>query len=65
MASVPGPRPDRPLPSPGVPAEPARETEEDDRRSATPDRDDAPPWLPEPYQPGRETVEPHEAVPTP
>lgn len=58
MASVPGPRPDRPLPTPGVPAErPVREHEEDDQRHASPG-EDSPSWEPEPYDPERERVEP-------
>jgi hypothetical protein len=58
MASVPGPDPDRPLPTPGAPAqEPPREPDEDDRRVATPDREE-PAWMPQPYHPERETVEP-------
>ncbi len=59
MASVPGPDPDRPLPRPGAPAkEPAKEPDEDDRRIATPERQVEPPWMPRPYSPERETVEP-------
>jgi hypothetical protein len=56
MATVPGPRPDRPLPTPGVPAErPAREYEEEERKAAP---DDSPSWEPEPYDPEREHIEP-------
>lgn len=56
MATVPGPRPDRPLPPPGVPAE--RPTREDDNeRRAAPET--APSWEePQPYDPEREQVEP-------
>lgn len=57
MATVPGPRPDRPLPTPGVPAErPEREYDEDEERRAAPDS--APAWEPEPYDPEREHSEP-------
>jgi hypothetical protein len=55
MATVPGPRPDRPLPPPGVPAErPEREADEERRAAPEP----APSWEPEPYDPEREQVEP-------
>lgn len=56
MATVPGPNPDRPLPTPGSPAERPLETEEDDRREAGPE--ERPAWEPEPYDPERELVEP-------
>jgi hypothetical protein len=55
MATVPGPRPDRPLPTPGVPAERPAHEEEEERRAAP---DPAPSWEPEPYDPEREQVEP-------
>jgi hypothetical protein len=56
MATVPGPRPDRPLPTPGVPAE-RPEPEQDEERKAAPET--APAWEePEPYDPEREHVEP-------
>ncbi|MEX1182378.1 MAG: hypothetical protein WEF86_04030 [Gemmatimonadota bacterium] len=58
MATVPGPRPDRPFPPPGVPAvEPRRDPEEqeEERRSAP---GETPSWEPEPYDPEREQVEP-------
>lgn len=57
MATVPGPNPDRPLPTPGVPAE-RPETEEDERQVASPDQDDPPAWEPQPYDPEREYAEP-------
>jgi hypothetical protein len=58
MATVPGPQPDRPLPTPGVPEEPPHEREEEER-VASPSREDTDPsWLPEPYSPERERVEP-------
>jgi hypothetical protein len=62
MATVPGPQPDRPLPIPGAPAEePPREYEEEERREAAPQREGTDPsWLPEPYDPEREHVEPEE-----
>jgi hypothetical protein len=66
MASVPGPRPDRPLPTPGVPAEPERDYQEEDERHASPGRgDDTPDWAPEPYDPEREYVEPSAPVAVP
>jgi hypothetical protein len=60
MATVPGPQPDRPLPTPGAPEAPPYEREEEDRRVASPpDRQDTEPdWMPEPYSPEREQVEP-------
>jgi hypothetical protein len=66
MATVPGPRPDRPLPTPGVPAEvPEREYEEEERH-ASPDRGDrTPEWAPEPYDPEREHIEPTAPVAVP
>ena len=61
MATVPGPRPDRPLPSPGAPESPPYEREEQDRREASPSRENTDPsWLPEPYSPEREQVEPEQ-----
>jgi hypothetical protein len=57
MASVPGPDPDRPLPRP---AAPAQEPEREEQWEAAPD--EAPSWLPEPYDPAREQKE-REAVP--
>lgn len=63
MATVPGPDPDRPLPRPDAPGiEPQEEPSEDDRRIATPEREADPPWLPEPYDPERETIEPEAPV---
>lgn len=56
MATVPGPNPDRPLPTPGITEEPVRE-HEDDERHASPS-EPAPSWEPEPYDPERELVEP-------
>ena len=63
MATVPGPRPDRPLPTPGVPAEPERDSEEEETRRAAPDP--AQPWEAEPYDPEREHVEPGEPAMVP
>ena len=63
MATVPGPRPDRPLPTPGVPAEPEREYDEEDVRRAAPES--VPPWEAEPYDPEREYVEPAEPAMVP
>lgn len=55
MATVPGPDPDKPLPRPGEPAiEP--EYEPDEEQHASPD--EQPEWMPEPYDPEREFVEP-------
>jgi hypothetical protein len=62
MATVPGPRPDRPLPPPGVPQERPRE-HEDEERQASPG--ETPSWEPEPYDPDRETVEPAAPVGVP
>jgi hypothetical protein len=56
MATVPGPGPDRPLPSPGSPAERPLEREEEERREASPE--ERPAWESEPYDPDREVVEP-------
>ena len=57
MATVPGPRPDRPFPPPGAPAEePRRDAEQDEERRAAPV--ETPSWEPEPYDPERETVDP-------
>jgi hypothetical protein len=55
MATVPGPRPDRPLPTPGVTEEPPREHEEE--RQASP-AEPTPSWEPQPYDPEREVMEP-------
>jgi hypothetical protein len=55
MATVPGPRPDRPLPTPGVPAERPAHEEDEERRAAP---EPTPSWEPEPYDPEREHVEP-------
>jgi hypothetical protein len=58
MASVPGPDPDAPLPKPAAPAlDPEHENEDDERLVAAPERD-VPEWMPEPYHPDREIVEP-------
>jgi hypothetical protein len=62
MASVPGPRPDRPLPTPGVPAERPEQYEEEDRHASP---GEAPSWEPEPYDPEREYVEPEAPVAVP
>jgi hypothetical protein len=68
MATIPGPRPDRPLPTPGVPAVPERayEEEEEQERHASPQRGEpAPDWTPEPYDPEREHIEPTAPVAVP
>ena len=55
MATVPGPDPDKPLPKPGQPgAEPEYEPDEEQLASPT----EPPSWMPEPYDPEREFVEP-------
>ena len=64
MATVPGPRPDRPLPPVAPAIEPEREWDDDDHRAAPPDRE-RPDWLPEPYDPERERVEPGAPAPLP
>ncbi len=65
MATVPGPRPDGPLPRPGAPAEePPYEREEEDQREASPERTDDP-WTPAPYDPEREYAEPASPVGVP
>jgi hypothetical protein len=56
MASVPGPRPDRPLPTPGITEKPEREHEEEERQASP--AEPVPSWEPEPYDPEREIVEP-------
>jgi hypothetical protein len=61
MATVPGPRPDRPLPTPGVPAE--RPREDEDQRAAP--EEDRPEWETAPYDPEREYVEPEAPVAVP
>lgn len=55
MAAVPGPRPDQPLPTPGMPAEPPR-PEHDESWRAAPESPRE--WESEPYDPEREQVEP-------
>jgi hypothetical protein len=56
MATVPGPDPDKPLPRPDAPGiVPIYEPEEEQFASPGEDR---PSWLPEPYDPEREFVEP-------
>jgi hypothetical protein len=61
MASVPGPDPDKPLPRPGAPAQ---EPEHDEERwEAAPE--EAPLWLPEPWDPAREYEEQGEPAATP
>lgn len=55
MATVPGPQPDKPLPRPGAPGiEPPIEEEE----PVAEPQPDEPDWLPKPYDPEREYVEP-------
>lgn len=63
MATVPGPRPDRPLPTPGVPAE-RPEHDQEEERQASPG-ESTPTWEPEPYDPERERVEPAEPAGVP
>jgi hypothetical protein len=66
MATVPGPRPDGPLPRPGAPAEePPYEREEEDQREASPERGGDEPWAPAPYDPDREYTEPAAPVGVP
>jgi hypothetical protein len=62
MATVPGPRPDRPLPTPGITEEPQREHEEEQQASPA---EPAPSWEPQPYDPEREHVEPAAPVAVP
>jgi hypothetical protein len=57
MAAVPGPRPDRPLPTPGITEDPARERDHEEEQQASPS-EPAPSWEPEPYDPEREFAEP-------
>lgn len=57
MATVPGPRPDRPLPRPGAPAQEPEYTPEEEPDVVGPERDE-PGWLPKPYDPDREYEEP-------
>jgi hypothetical protein len=65
MATVPGPRPDRPLPTPGVPAErPEQEEEQEEEQQASPG-ESTPSWEPQPYDPEREFVEPAEPAGVP
>lgn len=65
MATVPGPRPDRPLPMPGAPGkEPPREPEEEPE-IVEPETPDEPGWLPQPYDPEREYEEPGIPIGTP
>jgi hypothetical protein len=62
MATVPGPRPDRPFPPPDAPAEERPPEEEEERRAAP---DTTPSWEPEPFDPDRERVEPETPVAVP
>ncbi len=58
MATVPGPRPDQPLPTPGAPAErPIEEEPYEEPGWAEPERGREPGWLPQPYEPDREEEE--------
>jgi hypothetical protein len=61
MASVPGPQPNRPLPTPGVSDDPPYEREREDAWEASPE--EAPPWESEPFDPQREYAE--EGAPAP
>jgi hypothetical protein len=54
MASVPGPDPNKPLPKPGAPGQEPEHEEEEPWELAP---DEAPSWLPEPYEPARENQE--------
>ncbi len=58
MASVPGPQPGRPLPTPGAPAEEPVHAPEEQPGVSEPDRGADPEWLPRPYDPEREYEEP-------
>lgn len=64
MATVPGPRPDQPVPRPGAPGQPIPDESDERERQASPDRDH-PEWMPEPYHPEREVVEPGAPAPVP
>ena len=54
MSTVPAPRPGGPLPRPGAPAEREPPREQPERREASPTREE-PDWLPQPYDPQRES----------
>lgn len=58
MATVPEPRPDRPLPTPGAPAERPVEEPMEDPGIDSPERIAQPDWMPTPYDPEREYEEP-------
>lgn len=62
MATVPGPRPDRPLPPPGEGVEPTHEPYEEPG-FIEPEHGSEPDWLPEPYEPEREAEEEGVALP--
>ena len=58
MATVPGPRPDQPLPTPGVPAErPTEDSPYEEPGWLEPEHGAEPDWLPRPYEPEREEEE--------
>lgn len=64
MATVPGPRPDRPLPTPGAPAERPMEEPMQEPGTPGPDRHGSEPdWMPQPYDPERERQEEEVGVP--
>ncbi|HEY8485000.1 MAG TPA: hypothetical protein VIL13_10345 [Longimicrobiales bacterium] len=58
MATVPGPKPDKPLPIPGAPGEEPEYEPEEEPGPVGPERGDEPDWLPKPYDPEREYEEP-------
>lgn len=64
MATVPGPRPDKPLPIPGAPGK-QRPGRKDEERHTRPTRGDEPAWKPQPYRPGKEREEEREPVGVP
>ncbi len=57
MATVPGPRPDQPLPTPGQPAERPTEEPYQEPGWGEPEHGAQPDWLPQPYEPEREEEE--------
>ncbi|MBX6365754.1 MAG: hypothetical protein IRZ00_18045 [Gemmatimonadetes bacterium] len=63
MATVPGPKPDQPLPTPGAPAEEPVHEPYEEPGVAAPERGAEPDWLPAPYEPDREATEEEVALP--
>ena len=58
MATVPGPRPDEPLPTPGTPAErPTEDQPIEEPQWREPEHGAEPDWLPGPYEPERQEEE--------